>query len=162
MKRFINYSLRGLAILVAILLLLYIIIFSYVSVNKQKIIKQVTVEIGKKLAGRVTIGDVELSFFSHFPQISVVLSNVLITDTLFSQHHHALFKGDKVYARISMMKLIKKEPSINGLRIDHGSFYLFTDSSGYSNSYLYTKKRDSATSAGTNEKSELTLRERIL
>ncbi len=139
-------------------MILYIIVFAYISANKQKIIKEVTLEISKKLSGNVTIGDVELSFFSHFPQISVVLSKVLITDTLFAQHHHAFFQGEKVYARISLVKLVKREPAINGLRIDHGSFYVFTDSTGYSNSYLYTQKRDSAGHAATSsDKSDLKL-----
>ena len=144
--------------MIGILLILYIIVFAYVSANKQKIIRQVTQEIGKKLSGNVNIGDVELSFFSHFPEVSVVLSNVLITDTLFTQHHHAFFQGDKVYARVGLIKLLKGAPSINGIRIDHGSFYLFTDSNGYSNSYLYKQKRDSASqAAGSNQKSELKL-----
>ena len=134
------------------------IVFAYISANKQKIIKQVTQDIGKKLNGNVSIGDVGLSFFSHFPQVSVVLSNILVTDTLYQQHHHAFFKGERVYARVSLLKLVKRESSVSGIQIEHGSFYVFTDSTGYSNDYLYTHKKDSTTSGSvSNAKNELNL-----
>ena len=142
MNRYLKYTLRGFAILAAIFLVIYIIVFAYVSSNKHKIITQVTQEVGKKLSGNVIIGDVELSFFSHFPRISVVLSKILLTDTLFQKHHHPFFQSDKVYLTLSMYKLILREPAISGMQLDNGSFYVYTDSTGYTNSYLYKVKKD--------------------
>lgn len=156
MTKFFKYTLRALAVLLAILFLLYIVVFIYVSVNKKAIIKQVTQEIGKELNGTVSIGDVELSFFKTFPKASVLLHKVSVTDTLFAKHHHPFFQGDEVYALLSIMKLIKKEDPVNGLKIQGASFYLFTDTSGYTNTYLLKPKKDSSSGGETTpEKNEL-------
>ena len=128
---------------------LYIIVFIYVSVNKKSIIKEVTDEIGKKINGNIFVGDVELSFFRSFPKVSVVLHKVLVTDTMFAQHHHPFFKADEVFAQLSIMKLIEKESAVNGIKVERASIYLFTDSSGYTNAYLLKPKSNSS---GTDNK----------
>ena len=131
-------------VLLSVFVVLYIVVFTYVSVNKKKIIKQVTDEIGKKLNGNVSIGNVELSFFSHFPKVSVALHDVVITDTMFAQHHHPFFQGKDVYVNVSVINMLVKKSAINGLRIDNGSFYLYTDTAGYSNKYLFNPRKDSS------------------
>ena len=139
-----HYIFKGAKIFILILLMLYVIVFTYVSVNKKKIINQVTAEISNKLNGNVIIGNVELSFFRHFPKIAVVLNDVSVTDTLFPQHHHPFLQAKQVFINLSFTKLISKEPSVNGLRIQNGSIYLFTDSTGYTNMYLTHPKRNTA------------------
>ncbi|MDQ2862229.1 MAG: hypothetical protein M3R50_01020, partial [Bacteroidota bacterium] len=99
MTKLFKYILRALAILIGILIIFYIVVFIYVSVNKKSIIKQVTDEIGKKINGNVSIGNVELSFFKTFPKASVLLHDVLVTDTMFTKHHHPFFKAAEVYAQ---------------------------------------------------------------
>lgn len=131
------------AILLGILFLLSLVVFIYISVNKKSIIKEVTDGIAKKINGNVSIGDVELSFFRTFPKVSVLLHNVLVTDTMFAQHKHPFFKANEVYAQLSIIKLIKKEFAVNGIRVERASLYLFTDSSGYSNGYLLKPKSKS-------------------
>lgn len=126
-----------------VLLVLYLALFIYVSTHKKAIIKQVTEEVGKELNGNVSIGDVDLSFFSTFPNISVFLHKVVITDSLFAQHHHAFFTGDRVFAKLSISKLIKKESAIDGFKIENAAIYLYTDSTGYTNEYLFKPKKDS-------------------
>ncbi|MBA2251038.1 MAG: hypothetical protein H0W12_12700 [Chitinophagaceae bacterium] len=149
MNKYLKYTLKGFGILIGILLLLYIIVFAYVTTHKQKIIHQVTDLVGKKINGNVTIGNVELNFFSHFPQVSVVLHKVLITDTMYAQHHHAFFQGEDVYLNLSIIKLIKQQSAVNGFRIDKGSFYLYTDTSGYTNTYLFNPKKDTSAIVST-------------
>ena len=155
LKKYSKYILRGFVILIGILFLLYVIVFAYISINKKKIIAQVTEMVGKKLSGKVDIGNVELSFFRHFPQFSVLIHKVSITDTMFNIHHHVFFEGDEVSARLSFAKLIKKQPPVNGFRIDRGSFYIYTDTAGYTNAYLLHPKRDSTANSTPQEKNEL-------
>jgi hypothetical protein len=138
-----KYFLKGVVILVGVILVLYFALFIYVSTHKKAIIKQVTEEVGKELNGNVSIGDVDLSFFSTFPNLSVFLHNVVITDSLFAQHHHAFFTGDRVFAKLSISKLIKKESAIDGFKIENAAIYLYTDSTGYTNEYLFKPKKDS-------------------
>lgn len=135
---------------------LYVIIYAYVSSNKKKIIAQVTSEIGDRLDGKVTIADVQLNFTKYFPKISVLLKQVSITDSMFATHHHALFNAEKVFARISVFKLIKQEAPLNGISIENGGLYMFTDSNGYSNTYLLQKNKNTDTTiASSTYRSEL-------
>ncbi len=134
-----------------ILLILYVIVFAYVSANKKSIVKQVTEDISKKLNGKVTLGDVELSFIRTFPHASVLLKNITITDTMYAQHHHAFLQAQQMFAQLSIMKLIKKQSAVNGVRIEKASIYLFTDSIGYTNAYLFKPKKDSVSGAKTSE-----------
>ncbi|MEP6926100.1 MAG: AsmA-like C-terminal region-containing protein, partial [Ginsengibacter sp.] len=85
------------------------------------------------------------------------LHKVSITDTMFAQHHHPFFQGEEIYAELSIMKLIKKEAAVNGLKIKSAAIYLFTDTSGYTNTYLFKSKKDSSSSGNetTNKKTEL-------
>jgi hypothetical protein len=135
---------------------LVITVVLYVSINKQKIIRQVTTEISNHLNGRVTIGNIELSFFRNFPHISVLLHNVSITDTMFNTHHHTFFKGKDIFVSIDVLKLINHQPPIKGIKLQTGELYLYTDSTGYTNTYLLHLKKDTANnSRQTAEKSEL-------
>ncbi|OQP55864.1 hypothetical protein A4H97_19915 [Niastella yeongjuensis] len=123
----------------------------YVSVNKKKIIGQVTSAISDQLNGHVVIGNMELSFIRNFPHISVLLHDVSITDTLFTNHHHTFFKGKEIFVRIDVLKLIDHQPPIKGLRLQTGELYLYTDSTGYTNTYLFHLKQDTITTSRQSE-----------
>ncbi|MEO6723368.1 MAG: AsmA-like C-terminal region-containing protein [Ferruginibacter sp.] len=156
MKKFLKIALKTFLIILGILVILYIGVYVYVSANKASIIKQVTDEVGKKLNGKVLIEDVELSYFREFPKISVVLNNVTITDSLFEKHKHTFFRARHLFARLSITKLVRKMAPLNGLRIETGEVYLYTDSTGYTNAYLFNQKKDTAAVAkSSKERNEL-------
>jgi hypothetical protein len=128
----------------------------YVTINKKKIIQQVTSEISDQLNGQVVIGNIELSFIRNFPHVSVLLHDVSITDTLFNTHHHTFFKGKEIFVSINVLKLIDHQPPIKGIRLQTGELYLYTDSTGYTNTYLFHLKKDTSSSGGQSEaKNEL-------
>lgn len=145
-----KYLLRGFLTLIALLIVLYIGIMIYVTINKKSIISRVTDEISQKINGKVTIGDVDISLFGSFPKMSVLLKNVTVTDSLYAQHHHELFKGEEIFAQLGIGKLIRKEMGITGIKIVNAGIYLYTDSTGYSNTYLLKAKQDTS---GTQQKS---------
>jgi hypothetical protein len=62
---------------------------------------------------------------------------------MFASHGHTFFKAEYIFASVNVIKLIKKKPPLNGIRVEKGSIYLFTDSLGYTNEYLMKPKRDS-------------------
>ncbi|MEO7121391.1 MAG: AsmA-like C-terminal region-containing protein [Ginsengibacter sp.] len=158
MAKILKYALRTIGVIVALLFILYLIAFIYVSVNKKKIIKEVTDEISKKINGNVSIGDVDLDFLKDFPQTSVLIRKVSVTDTMFSKHHHEFFKAGEVSVELSILRLIKKESGIKGVKVINASIYLFTDTSGYTNAYLLKPKSNDLVKASTSEtKSENSL-----
>jgi hypothetical protein len=163
LTRFYKYSLRTVGIIIGFLIVFYIILYAYVIINKRSIIKQVTEKIEKKINGNVTIGDVDLSVLSTFPKIAVVLHNVSVTDTMYASHHHAFFLGERVYIELGIMNLLRKEPALRGLKIEKGAVYLYTDSSGYTNTYLMKPKSNAfETSGGTGIKSKNDLKSVVL
>jgi len=153
-NKYLKYTLKGLAIFLGVLVILYLIVFAYVSVNKDKIIKQVTQKIGDKVSGNVTIGDVDISFFKQFPSVGVALHNVQITDTMYAQHKHVFFKAEDVFINVGLINMLTKSSFLNGFRVDNGSFYLYTDTSGYTNKYLF-KSKDSSKNDRRSSKNEL-------
>ncbi len=144
-----KYTLRGIAIVIGVFLLLYVVAYLYVSFNRKEIITQVTTQISGKLAGKVSIGNVDLSFVRTFPQISVLLQKIAIKDTMYDEHKHAFFTADKVFARISVFNVITKDDPLTGIRIDNGNLYLYTDTTGYSNNYLLAGKKKPDTTIKT-------------
>jgi hypothetical protein len=156
LKKHVRYLFKVLKIFLAVILVLVIAVVLYVSINKQKIIRQVTTEISDHLNGRVQIGNIELSFFRNFPHVSVLLHNVNITDTMFNIHHHTFFKGKEIFVSIDVLKLLNHQPAMKGIRLQTGELYLYTDSTGYTNTYLLRLKEDTAgSSQQTGAKNEL-------
>jgi hypothetical protein len=140
LKPLLRKFLKSLGIISGIFLLLYFILLIYVSYNKKSIIEKATADISEKMEGNVTVGDVDISLFGTFPYASVLLKNVEITDTMYAQHRHPFLKAEKLYARLSISRLFKKQFVINGLKAKNAGMYIFTDSTGYSNLYLINKK----------------------
>lgn len=140
MKKFLRYTIRGLAIFLGVLVLVYTIAYIYIVTKKKDIIAQVKEQVSDKLNGEVQIGNISLGFLASFPRVSVELDKVSIHDTLFNQHKHPFFQADKVNASISLINVIQKSNPLNGIRIDNGQIYIYTDTSGYTNSYLLSPK----------------------
>ncbi len=147
MKKIIRYLLRGLAIFAGVLVIVYTIAYIYVVANKKSIIAQIKDQVADKLNGQVQIGNISLGFLAQFPSISVELDQISIKDTLFSQHKHPFFAAEKVYAGISVINLIKKNNPLNSIQIENGQLYIYTDISGYTNSYLLSPKSIPSTAA---------------
>ncbi len=142
MKKILHYAFKALKILIISLIAIYLIAYIYVVINKKKIIAEVTEQISKKINGTVKIGDADISLFRSFPKISVLISDVSITDTMFAQHQHPFFSAKETFVNLNIWKLIKKESPLTGLRIKDGSIYLYTDTSGYTNTYILKSKKD--------------------
>ena len=149
-----KYTLRFLGFFVVLLLVLYLVVYIYVTSNKQKLISQVTAEISEKLNGEVSVGNVELSFFSHFPTIGVVLEKVSIKDSMFETHKHPFVEVDEAYIQLNLQRLISKQPPLSGLRLVNGNIYLYTDSTGYTNAYLFKQKKDPARVGASTDKNK--------
>ena len=142
MKKSLPYLIKAAKIFFIAVVALYAIAYIYISVNKAKIIKQVTEQVSSKLNGKLLISDADISIFRTFPKISVLLKDVNLTDTMFAQHKHPFFAAKEVFASLNIFKLIKKDQPLTGLRIDNGGIYMYTDTSGYTNTYLMQSKKD--------------------
>ena len=144
LNRILRYTFKAIKILLITLVSLYVILYAYVTYNKKKIIAQVTAEIEKKINGKVTTGNVDLTFFKDFPKISVLVKNISVVDTMYATHGHTFFSAKEVFVSLNIFDLLKRKPSPGGIKINNGSIYLFTDTSGYTNTYLLHPKDETS------------------
>ena len=151
MKKFIKISSKILIGLLGLFLLLYIFAAIYVSANKKKVTAQIVAQLKKKISGDLSIKDVDISLFAHFPKIGVVLKDVLITDSLYKQHGQALLKAGELNVRVSAYNLLMKKQALTGLTLKNATIILFTDSTGYSNKNILIKSEKKAKAATDDE-----------
>jgi hypothetical protein len=136
----------------------------YVNSHKKELIGKATAAIHQKISGDVSIEDMNVTFFRHFPSFSIRLINVRVTDSLFSKHGRPLLSAENLFVRLSTPRLLFGNLHINKLTIRNGGFHLFTDRSGYSNGYLLQPKDTTTNEKSKEEVKELTrqLLDRVL
>jgi hypothetical protein len=122
---------------VCLLFLVWLILLGYVMTNKAALLEKARVALQDRLGGEVSIGKLELSLFRHFPNITARLSAVTLRDSAWQQHHHDLLRVADAYISCSLLKsLLRRRILIGELDLEHGQVYFYTDSTGYSNTYL--------------------------
>lgn len=136
MNKYLKWTLRIVGSFFALLLILLLILKIYVGSNKEKLLAEATEKISEKISGKVEIKDVGVSMFKNFPYLTISLEQLKITDSLYAKHQHALVQAEGIYLRVNPLKLMLFKVSLNKLRIEKGGFYIYKDSTGYSNDYL--------------------------
>jgi hypothetical protein len=108
----------------------------YIQLNKASILKKAGTTISRRIRGQVHIGHAEISFFRHFPNVSLRLSGISVRDSGWQAHGHDLLQAETIFIRFAFFSLFSGHPRANKVYLQQGSIYLFTDSTGYSNAYL--------------------------
>lgn len=128
-------------VLGGLLLLLVVLLTAaslYVHNNKQQIIARVKTEFSKRVNGELSIGNIDFSVWKNFPNITIEIQNVIIADSLY---HRPLLKATKIFCAVSLFQLASANPDIARVNISGGILHLFVDSTGFSNAYLLSPKR---------------------
>lgn len=124
------------------LLALFIIALSVISIyvqnNKTNIIARVKQEFARRVSGDLTIGDIDLSVWTNFPNIAVKVKNVAVKDSLYKQ---PLLKATEISCAINIFQLASPKPDIARVTVTGALFHLFVDSAGYNNDYLLKPKK---------------------
>ncbi|MEO6916880.1 MAG: hypothetical protein ABI151_15675, partial [Chitinophagaceae bacterium] len=136
LNAFVRKTLRIFLWATGALILLWMMIWAYVFINKKDLISKVNTTLTTRLRGSITIEDLEPSLFSSFPSVSLQLTNVLVRDTLFPIHHHDIFKAGKVVIRLQLFSLFTGSPKASRIIAEDASVYLFRDTLGNSNEYM--------------------------
>ncbi len=126
-----------LAWITGVVLAIWMMVWMYVIMNKKSIISKVTTELNNRIKGTIKIGDLDPSFISTFPHVSIRLSQVLVRDTMWAQHHHDLLKAERIYIRLGLFSLFSGSPEIKRVIINKASVYIFSDTSGFTNEYVF-------------------------
>jgi len=141
-KKWIKICLKVLAILAALVLLAFIGGWIYLKQHKKQVITYIESEARKGLnGGDVHIGDISIGFRHTFPRIAFSIENLTLRDSLWSKHHHDLINVKKAYATLDFFKLIVGKISIGRVQLLYPEFYIYTDSTGYTNTSVFKKNQ---------------------
>ncbi|WP_026898041.1 AsmA family protein [Daejeonella oryzae] len=152
MHPWIKIALKVAGAIMAIVLIIWIGIASYVYYNKKQLLENITAQLNENLNGKLTIENMEPALIKGFPAISVSLKNVLLRDSLWEKHKHDLLKAKDVFIAIDAFTLLSGNPTIRTIRISNGSIYAFTDSNGYRNTDIFKKSKPGSKGEGSRKK----------
>ncbi|RQO31599.1 hypothetical protein DBR32_06495 [Taibaiella sp. KBW10] len=127
--------------LIALLLILWGVLYWYVSAHKQELITKLEQAIGDKIEGKLTIEDIRPDVFKTFPNMAIRLDGLSLVDSLYEQHHRKLLDLKHAYVRINIFSVIFGKPKISKIILEEGLLHLFIDENGYSNNYLLKSKQ---------------------
>jgi len=130
-------------ILLLILIIAWFVMAWYISSHKKELLAKITTEVSGKIDGNFHIEDMEPALLKGFPNISVRLKGVSLSDSMYRVHHKNLLEMQSVYVKINALSLLSKHPQVMKVTIADGAIYLFTDKNGYSNTYLFKPKQPS-------------------
>ncbi len=137
MNAFTRRSLRVLASILILFIAGWIFIWAYILLNKKAILAKITTAAKERIKGDVYIGDIETSFFSTFPFVSIKLINVTVKDSLWQSHKHYLLEAKGIILRPRLLSLASSNPEFAKIILRQATIYLYTDSTGYTNEYIF-------------------------
>lgn len=140
MARWLKISLKILSVFVVVIILTWLAGAFYISKNKKEVLATILEQLNKNLNGKITAGSMEPTLLKSFPGVSVSLNNVLLRDSLWSKHKHDLLKAQDIDVSLNIFSLIIGDVKINQIAINNAEVYIYTDSSGYSNTSIFKSK----------------------
>jgi len=139
-KRALKIGLRILAVLLALVLLAFTGGWIYLKQHKKEVISFIESEAKKSLnGGELQIADISIGFKHTFPRIAFTMDSLVLRDSLWFRHHHDLLSTTRAYATLNFFKLVIGQISIGRVQLENPKIYIYTDSSGYTNTSVFKK-----------------------
>ena len=139
MPKHLKLALKIAGTAICILLLLWLGIAAYVTLNKEKLLATVVKELNNGINGTLSIEKMEPALIRGFPGISVSLKNIVLRDSLYVKHRHSMLEAREAFIALNVFSLMGGVITIEKLSINNGSIYLFTDSTGESNNAVLVR-----------------------
>nr|WP_199083189.1 AsmA family protein [Pedobacter sp. ASV19] len=141
MPRWTKILLKTLGVIVALIVVIFTALGFYVNSHKKELLSSITKKLNENLNGTLTVGDMDPTFFNGFPGISLTLKNVVMKDQQWNVHKHTLLDAKRFNVTVNVMALLKGTIEIKKVSINDAAVYLYTDSTGYSNTSIFKKKK---------------------
>ena len=138
-----GYLLIGLVVLVVVSAM---VLHIYFEKNKSEIVEKINTQLNDNIQGEAKIGDIGYNFLTSFPNFTVVLTDVELSDSLVVIHKRPLLKASEIEMRLNVLNLLKNEVSIDKISINKATINLFKDKNGLSNSNIFKSKKKNSTS----------------
>lgn len=126
MKKGYKIALKVLAVLFAIVLLLFAGGWIYLKQHKRQVISFIETEAKKGLnGGTVSISNISIGFRHTFPRIAFTIDTLTLRDSLWFQHHHNLIYTPRAYATSIFLSLFLERSASGGFNLRTRNF-IFT------------------------------------
>ncbi|WP_199120031.1 AsmA family protein [Pedobacter sp. ASV28] len=142
MSRWLKLSLKILTGLIILIALIWIGIAYYINKNNKEILAKILDQVNTKVNGTVQVSGMETTLLQGFPGVSVSLKNVSLKDSLWSKHHHELLRAKDIDVTLNALSLLIGTINISKVSINNANIYLYTDSSGYTNTSMFRTKNN--------------------
>lgn len=136
MPKVLRYGLRVLAGLLVLWLILLTAAFLYYATHKRELTARAVDFLNERFKGEIHVRDISLNLFGSFPYPSLQVNGVTVDDSVYArQGRHTVF-----------LERVRIVPSLHGVRkvvLENGAFYLYRDSTGYYNGYVWASRKGS-------------------
>lgn len=142
MAKWLKVSLKILSVIIGVIILTWLVGAFYINKNKKEVLASILEQLNKNLNGKITARNMEPTLLKGFPGVSVSLNDVLLRDSLWAKHKHDLLNAQDIDVSLNLLSLLTGNVNINRVSINNASVYIYTDSSGYSNTSIFKSKPD--------------------
>ncbi|RYG20052.1 MAG: AsmA family protein [Chitinophagaceae bacterium] len=158
MARWLKVSLKIVAALFILVILTWLAGAFYISRNKKEILSSVLSQLNKNLNGKITATGMEPTLLKGFPGVSISLNGVSLRDSLWAKHKHDLLKAQDIDVSLNVLSLIFGSVNINQITLNNASIYIYTDSTGYSNTSIFKSKATAEKKSGSKSSSDFAVK----
>lgn len=121
------------------ILFLFAVLSVYIELNKKEILADFGSQLSKKINGRISYSDADISVWKSFPFVGLQVSDAKLADSTGMP----LLSLEEISLRVSILQYFRKKTKLNNVSLRNGYLHLLTDSTGYTNKYLFDRKPDS-------------------
>ena len=145
MSKFLRYGLR----ILAGFLLLWVIVVAgawiYLKTHKAQLTDKTNTFLNSRFQGTIHIGDIGINLWNDFPYPALQVNNLTIDDSVYSKSGQHTLYMEKVRIIPGFKGMLSGSPSIRKIILVNGGIYLYKDSSGYDNSYVWSSRQKKLT-----------------
>ncbi|MFN0257454.1 AsmA family protein [Pedobacter ureilyticus] len=158
MKRWLKISLKIIGGLLVLLIIVWCGAAYYINKNNETILAKILNQVNTKVNGTVRVAGMETTLLKGFPGISVSLKDVSLRDSLWGQHKKELLRAKDIDVSLNALSLIVGTINIRKVAINNASIYLYTDSTGYTNTSMFRTKDKKKAAENDDSSSDLEIR----
>ncbi len=113
---------------------------------------QLTESLNEQINGEVTIGDIDITIFNHFPHFSLSVKDVVVKDNRFNEHHLQIFTADRIYLQIRVFALLRKNIELRAITLRDAELNLIRMQDGLLNTKNLIKPKPKSETSLPEEK----------
>jgi hypothetical protein len=146
---------RILITIVSLIVIIMVTGYVLLVAHKKEIQALITGTFQDKLSGQLVMKKMDFTAFESFPNFSIRIDDIFITDSASALRGDTLFKAGKIYVGIDLIHLLTGSVQFNSIKLTNASIYLVKDSTGRMNTPQARKAPSSA--AATGEKKQASI-----